>query len=106
MALVASSVLVSVEYMYAPVEGLFRYREVHGSHVRPRGRSERPRGPDLSTLLFLVSPSGLRFLTYRVAMFWLWYRYFHGAYRSLSLSFSYVPLGHLLVLGRNSVELC
>ena len=34
MALVASSVLVSVEYMYAPVEGLFRYREVQGSHVR------------------------------------------------------------------------
>ena len=34
MALVASSVLVSVEYMYAPVEGLFRYRDVQGSHVR------------------------------------------------------------------------
>ena len=34
MALVASRVLVSVEYMYAPVEGLFRYREVQGSRVR------------------------------------------------------------------------
>ena len=68
MALVASSVLVSVEYMYAPVEGLFRYREVQGSHVRPRGRSERPRGPDLSTFLFLVSPSGLRFLSKRTCV--------------------------------------
>ena len=34
MALVASSVLVSVKYMYAPMEGMFRYREVQGSHVR------------------------------------------------------------------------
>ena len=36
MALVASCVLVSVEYMYAPMEGMFRYREVQGSHVRDR----------------------------------------------------------------------
>ena len=34
MALVASCVLVSVEYLYAPMEGMFRYREVQGSHVR------------------------------------------------------------------------
>ena len=36
MALVASSVLVSVEYMYAPMGGMFRYREIQGSHVRDR----------------------------------------------------------------------
>ena len=34
MALVASCVLVSVEYIYAPIEGMFWHREVQGSHVR------------------------------------------------------------------------